>query len=197
MRVFLLIGLFFLKDFVESNEINLAHLKCLVCRATMNEMEAAVSKINPKILVEAGNYKMDSQGNTISKKVPLRQSETHISDILDDICLKMNDYVRATKKYNKKLTIFNLMSPSGGMNPQMSKVDIIHDGDLNKSLEFYCHLIVEQFEDDIIKLYVNDSGNRKEQLCTEISNICNDYPENDDNDDDNNINSMFNYKNEL
>lgn len=49
----------------------------------------------------------------------------------------MNDYVRATKKYNKKLTIFNLMSPSGGMNPQMSKVDLIHDGDLNKSLEFY------------------------------------------------------------
>lgn len=61
----------------------------------------------------------------------------HISDTLDDICQKMNDYVRAIKKYNKKLTIFNLMTPSGGMNPQMSKVDVIHDGDLNKSLEFY------------------------------------------------------------
>lgn len=58
-------------------------------------------------------------------------------------------------------------------------------------------MIVEQFEDDIIKLYVNDSGNRKEKLCTQVSNICNDYPDDDDNDDDNNINSMFNYKNEL
>lgn len=71
----------------------------------------------------------------------MRQSETHISDVLDDICLKMHDYVRATKKYNKKLTIFNLMTPSGGMNPQMSKVDVIHDGDLNKSLEFYVSII--------------------------------------------------------
>lgn len=56
---------------------------------------------------------------------------------------------------------------------------------------------MEQFEDDIITLYVNDSGNKKEKLCTEISHICNDYSAEDDNDDDNNINSMFNYKSEL
>lgn len=56
---------------------------------------------------------------------------------------------------------------------------------------------MEEFEDNIITLYVNDTENRKEKLCTEISNICDNYPEDEDNDDDNNINSMFNYKNEL
>lgn len=35
----------------------------------MDEMEIAVSKMNPNVLVEVSNYKMDSQGNTISKKV--------------------------------------------------------------------------------------------------------------------------------
>ncbi|XP_014483141.1 PREDICTED: protein canopy homolog 1 [Dinoponera quadriceps] len=197
MKVFLLVTLFFIQDFVESTEIDLKHLKCLVCRATMNEVEAKVSKINPKILVEVGNYKMDAQGNQIYKKIPLIKSEVHISDMLDDICQKMNDYVRATKKYNKKLTIFNLMTPEGTMNPQMSKVDIIHDGDLNKSLEYNCNTIIEEFEDDIIKLYVNDLENRKEKLCTEISNICENYPEDDDNDDDNNIDSLFKNKSEL
>lgn len=47
----------------------------IVCRATMNEMEAAVSKMNPNVLVEAGNYKMDPQGNTISKKVKVYLKE--------------------------------------------------------------------------------------------------------------------------
>lgn len=70
-------------------------------------------------------------------KIPLAQSEVHISDILDNICEKMSDYVRATYKSNGQLTILNLMSPSGSMNPEMSKVDIIQDGDLNKSLKYY------------------------------------------------------------
>lgn len=70
-------------------------------------------------------------------KVPLARSEVHISDVLDGICEKMSDYVRATYKSNGRLTILNLVTPSGGMNPEMSKVDIIQDGDLNKSLKFY------------------------------------------------------------
>lgn len=57
--------------------------------------------------------------------------------MLDNICEKMTDYVRATKRSNNKLTILNLMSSSGGMNPLMNEVDIIQDGDLNKSLQHY------------------------------------------------------------
>lgn len=58
-------------------------------------------------------------------------------------------------------------------------------------------MIVEEYEDNIIQLYVNDTDDKKEELCTKISNICDNYPPEDDNDDDNNINSMFDYKNEL
>lgn len=35
----------------------------------MDEMETKVSKMNPNVLVNVGNYKMDAQGNTIYKKV--------------------------------------------------------------------------------------------------------------------------------
>lgn len=58
-------------------------------------------------------------------------------DLLDDICEKMTDYVRARKKSNNQLTILNLMSSPGTMNPRMGEVDIIQDGDLNKSLGHY------------------------------------------------------------
>lgn len=64
------------------------------------------------------------------------ESETHFSEILENVCVKLDDYVRARYKSNKKLTILNLISPSGGMNPDMGKVNIVQDSDLNKSLRF-------------------------------------------------------------
>ncbi|KMR03300.1 protein canopy-1-like protein [Lasius niger] len=167
MRGLLFASLFLISIFIaEPKEVDLKHLKCLVCRATIKELQAEVSKVNPNKLIE----------------VPLRQSEVYISDVLDNICEKMTDYVRATKRSNNKLTILNLMSSSGGMNPLMNEVDIIQDGDLNKSLQHYCSVIVEEFEDDIVSLYVNDIRNKKETLCTKISNICNEnYSDDDDN----------------
>lgn len=81
-------------------------------------------------------------------QVPLARSEVHISDILDNICEKMSDYVRARYKSNGQLTILNLVTPSGGMNPELSNVDIIQDEDLNKSLKFYVSI-------NINKQYVN------------------------------------------
>lgn len=65
----------------------------------------------------------------------------YISDILDNICEKMSDYVRATKKSNNQLILFNLMSSTGGMNPRFNEIDIIQDGDLNKSLQHYVSAI--------------------------------------------------------
>lgn len=62
----------------------------------------------------------------------------HLSDILENLCKKFGEnYVRARKKSNNQLILMNLFSPSGGMNSMMSEVDIVQDGDLNKSLEHY------------------------------------------------------------
>ncbi|KAG5317039.1 CNPY1 protein, partial [Acromyrmex heyeri] len=207
MRTLLFLGLFFIIVAVEPKEVDLKHLKCLVCRAAMNELENEVLKANPNKLVNVGNFRMDADGNTIYKKVPLGRSETHISILLDNICEKLSDYVRATRKSDNQLMIFNLMSPSGGMNPIMSEVDIIQDGDLNKSLEHYvsavyyvlyllnvlssliwinrfqCSAVVEEFEEDIVSLYVNGISNKKKELCTKISNMCNENYADEEDDD--------------
>lgn len=63
-------------------------------------------------------------------------SEVHLSEMLESICKKMDDYVRATYKSNGKLTLMKLMVDNG-LNPLMSEVDIVQDGDLNKSLEYF------------------------------------------------------------
>ncbi|KAK1135988.1 hypothetical protein K0M31_000558 [Melipona bicolor] len=191
MKILIVIfSLLFTNCFVKTVEIDNKLLKCLICRSTIKEIEEELAKIDPSRQIEVGNYRLDAQGNVIHKKIPLAQSEVHISDILDNICEKMSDYVRATYKSNGQLTILNLLSPSGGMNPEMSKVDIIQDNDLNKSLKYYCEGIVEEFEDSMISLFVQKENNIKEKLCMNISKLCNstDFNENNEKIDESDIN---------
>lgn len=49
----------------------------------------------------------------------------------------MDDYVRVYYKATGKLAIMQLMTESGGMNPEFSKTKFVTDDDLNKSLEYY------------------------------------------------------------
>lgn len=49
----------------------------------------------------------------------------------------MEDYAKARYKSTRKLTVLKMIEDSGGMNPEMSLVDFIQDGDLNKSLEHF------------------------------------------------------------
>lgn len=49
----------------------------------------------------------------------------------------MDDYAKARYKKTKQLTVLKLATESGGMNPEMSAVDFIQDGDLNKSLKHF------------------------------------------------------------
>ncbi|XP_035728059.1 protein seele-like [Vespa mandarinia] len=158
--------------FVKSTEIDPKYLRCLVCRATIDELKTELGKIDPSIEIEVGNYRMDAKGNSITKKVSKARSEIHISETIDEICEKMSDYVRATYKTNGQLTILNLMSSSGVMNPEMSKVDLIQDNDLNKSLKYYCEGIVEEFEEPIISLFSKGETMIRRKLCTDIAKIC-------------------------
>lgn len=119
MKIIIVIfSLLFTNCLIKAAEIDNKLLKCLICRSTIKEIEEELAKIDPSRQIEIGNYRLDAQGNVVHKKIPLAQSEVHISDILDNICEKMSDYVRATYKSNGQLTILNLLSPSGGMNPR-------------------------------------------------------------------------------
>lgn len=50
---------------------------------------------------------------------------------------KMDDYAKARYKTTRKLTVLKMIEDNGGMNPDMSLVDFVQDGDLNKSLEHF------------------------------------------------------------
>jgi hypothetical protein len=70
-------------------------------------------------------------------QVSYSRSELYLTEVLETVCNKMDDYVRATYKTSGELTLLRLIGADGQMNPDLSRVDIVQDSDLNKSLKFY------------------------------------------------------------
>ncbi|XP_034944111.1 protein seele [Chelonus insularis] len=179
--IFCLLSLF---TILNAQEVDPNELKCLVCRSTVEEIETVLADVNPAHQTEFGSYRLDSDGNMIRKKIPLAKSEVYLSEVLEGICKKLDDYVRARYKSNGQLTIFNLLSSSGSMNSEMSKVDIIQDGDLNRSLKYICDQIVGEHDDEIIKILQSDETDNINAICTTATKICDDEISPDDKQDE-------------
>ncbi|XP_049882869.1 protein seele [Pectinophora gossypiella] len=140
---------------VVSARIDPKNLKCLVCRTTFIELDKAIAKVDKWKKVDVGNFRMDADGNTMQDKVPAHRSSVYISEMIDDICKKMDDYVRVYYKSTGKLAIMRLIDDDGKMNGDFSKTKFVTDDDLNKSLEYYCERMFEENEDEITDLYKN------------------------------------------
>lgn len=108
----------------------------VVCEASLQELDVKIKNIDPDKTVDIGGYRLDADGDYKKKVKPQAKSEIFLSDYVDEVCERMDDYVRATWKKNGSLLILNLITEAG-LNPLMSEVDIIQDDDLNKSLKFY------------------------------------------------------------
>lgn len=92
--------------------------------------------------VKIGGHRLDPEGNyNAPKTVPLAQSEIYLSEVIDTVCDKMDDYVRGFWKSNGTLTILKMVS-DGKMNPYMNELDFVQDEDLNRSLKYYVSTLV-------------------------------------------------------
>lgn len=107
----------------------------------------------------------------------------------------MDDYAKARMKDTRKLVILKMMIDSG-MNPMMSEVDFVYDGDLNKSLEHFvsiifiyvrnvkicildspiiqCLEVLEDHEDTFLDAFMRDKvpDNVQQLVCTEAAKYC-------------------------
>ncbi|KAF5281320.1 hypothetical protein FQA39_LY17832 [Lamprigera yunnana] len=163
---------FFIFILVQSKvHIDVQELRCLVCEATIDELNDLVKGIDPARKVEIGSYQIDSKGNLKQKIVSQAKSEVHLSELADEVCKKFEGYIRATWKKDGTLTILKIIK-DGHMNSDMSEVDVIQDDDLNKSLEYYCEGIMEEHEDRIIELFKNESGDIKNKVCSQQAKLC-------------------------
>ncbi|XP_028136294.1 protein seele [Diabrotica virgifera virgifera] len=160
------------QTFATDPEIDSTELRCLVCEKSIYELTKKVNRLDPNKKVDVGGYRLDVDGNYGHKSIPQTRSELALSELIEGVCTEMDNYVRAKRKRDGSLTLLNMLSEDGTMNPDWSEVDIIQDGDLNKSLKYYCESIMEEYEDEIIKLYQEDETDVSDTFCVKQSNIC-------------------------
>lgn len=152
--------------------IDTSQLKCEVCCRLVEEIQRNVSSVDTSHVVQVSNFRLDGNGDQSKSTVPLARSQMYLTEVMDSVCGKMSDYVRATYKNNGSLTVIPLLL-NGKMNPLMSEVDIVQDSDLNKSLQYYCEDIVSDIEDDLISLIKSeDDNNVVYSICTKTTQLC-------------------------
>ncbi|XP_025418499.1 protein seele [Sipha flava] len=156
---------------VPSIAIDSSLLKCQVCCRLVEEIQRNVSSVDLSRVVQVDNFRLDVNGDQQKRTVPLGRSQIYLTEVMESVCEKMNDYVRATFKNNGSLTVIPLVL-EGTMNPLMNEVDVVQDSDLNKSLQYYCEEIVSDIEDDLISIMKSDDDNVVHSICTEVSQLC-------------------------
>ncbi|XP_018324331.1 protein seele [Agrilus planipennis] len=154
-------------------------VKCLVCKASIKELNDKLKKVDPSKTEDVGGYKFDSAGNLQKKTIPQMQSEIFISDMIEEICGTMENYVRARWKSNGQLTLLKMFDSSGNMNSDITEVDLIQDEDLNKSLEFYCKSVFEEYEENVINHIKEGTKDVIKQVCSVESKLCKDNNDSD------------------
>jgi len=147
-------------------------LNCLVCKALVEEIEAAIRKVDPTKKVEVGSHRINGDGSQNRKLIPFARSQEHLSDIVDAVCKGFDDYAQAKYKTSGEPTIIRLMTHEGNMNPLMSAVDIVPDDDLNTKLKFYCENQVEDLEEAILEMFATEGENQDIELCSKRSKYC-------------------------
>lgn len=146
------------------------HLKCLVCQRVVEEMEKEIDSISPNKKINVGSYRLDDKSDPV--KIEYRRSEIFLTELMDTVCNKMDDYARAVYKSSGQLTVIPLIK-DGKVNPILDEVNLVTDADLNKSLKHYCQQILDEYEDDVVNLFRNSVDNIDIRLCSEAAKLCN------------------------
>ena len=84
--------------------------------------------------------------HTFVFQIPYARSQTHLMEVSETVCKdNFEEYAQAKWKKSGKPTIIRLQTHTGNMNPDMGKVDIVPDDDLNKSLKFHVSVYISIF----------------------------------------------------
>nr|ADD38042.1 Protein canopy-1 [Lepeophtheirus salmonis] len=149
-------------------------LRCLVCKALVEEVNYVIDSTSPT--KKTTTREKDIRNNYEVVKIPYKRSQEQLTDIVESICSHFEDYVQAQSKADKSPAVIRLTTRTGnGMNPDFGNYDVVPDEDLNTRLKFYCNSIVEEFEDDIMDIFIQENKSEaweKQELCYQKSGIC-------------------------
>lgn len=57
-----------------------------MCKATVQELEEAISKEDVNKMVDVSGFRLDASGNSITKRVRFIKSEMYLTELMEKIC---------------------------------------------------------------------------------------------------------------
>lgn len=86
-------------------------MKCLVCKATVEEIKEAQAKIDPKKKAEVKSGRFNLDGTLSGELIELRKSEQYLTELFegdDGVCKTMDDYAKAKYKTTGELLVMKM-----------------------------------------------------------------------------------------
>jgi len=143
---------------------------CAACHVVVNEIEHEISKVDPNKVLEVERFRVDPQGNQRGAKIPYARSETHLTEVLENVCEKMNKYADSTdKKTGKKM--YKRTEPLPGQE-SVTLDNISISGESTQRLRNYCNNIIEDHDDDMITFLKTASEEPALKFCKEVAELC-------------------------
>ncbi|KAL8570822.1 hypothetical protein ACOMHN_006971 [Nucella lapillus] len=143
---------------------------CSVCRALVDEINARISERDPTKRIHVRGYRLDPEGNQKLAQVKYATSDLHLTEILDEVCKSFKDYGLLHDDNTQKDSVVRTKDRSG-MELDTSNARV--DPHLKNVLKSYCEEVIEETEDDIMKIFKQDDHEAiEEQLCGEVSGAC-------------------------
>ncbi|XP_077429624.1 protein canopy homolog 2 [Vanacampus margaritifer] len=144
-------------------------IRCGACRALVDEMEYAISQVDPKKMIQTGSFRINPDGTQSIREVPLARSEGNLLDLLESVCERMEDYGEHADATTNRKSYIRVKSRNG---EAMDLSEATLDSRVTGSLKFACEAIAEQHEDELIEFFSHETENVKDKLCSKRTDLC-------------------------
>ncbi|XP_030276021.1 protein canopy homolog 2 [Sparus aurata] len=144
-------------------------IRCGACRALVDEMEWAISQVDPKKMIQTGSFRINPDGSQSIREVPLARSEGNLLELMENVCERMEDYGEHKDASTNRKSYIRVKSRTG---EAMDLSEATLDSRVTSSLKFACETIVEQNEDEIIEFFAHETDNVKDKLCSKRTDLC-------------------------
>ncbi|KAG7280496.1 hypothetical protein CRUP_022025 [Coryphaenoides rupestris] len=144
-------------------------IRCGACRALVDEMEWAISQVDPKKTTQTGSFRINPDGSQSIREIPLARSEGNLLELMENVCERMKDYGERMEPSSSRKTYVRVVSRNGeAMDLSEAKLD----STVTSSLKYACETIAEQNEDELIEFFSHETDNVKDKLCSKRTDLC-------------------------
>uniref|UniRef100_A0A8B9J0P6 Saposin B-type domain-containing protein n=1 Tax=Amazona collaria TaxID=241587 RepID=A0A8B9J0P6_9PSIT len=144
-------------------------LHCGACRALVDELEWEIAQVDPRKTIQVGSFRINPDGSQSVVEVPYARSEAHLTELLERVCEKMQEYGEQLDPGTQRRSYVRVLSRDG-TKLELSGVSI--HGDVASSLKFACESIAEEYEDELIEFLSHEADNVKDRLCSKRTDLC-------------------------